>query len=82
VAPCPASKTYTIYIRVSGSRTPYVGVTSDLKGRVWQQKEGEMEGATWRYHVDRLVYSEVFGDVQGAIAREKQLKRRELRGKS
>ena len=70
----PGSKTYYVYILASRSRTLYVGVTRDLKRRVWQHKEGEAESFTRRYHIDRLVYFAVFGDVRGAIAREKQIK--------
>ena len=70
----PGSKTYYVYILASRSRTLYVGVTSNLKRRVWQHKEEEAESFTRRYHIDRLVYFEVFGDVREAIAREKQIK--------
>ncbi len=52
----------------------YAGVTSDLKKRVWQHKEHLVEGFTQKYHVDKLVYYEVFADVRDAIAREKQIK--------
>ena len=52
----------------------YTGVTSDLKKRVWQHKEKLIEGFTKKYHVDKLVYYEVFADIREAIAREKQIK--------
>lgn len=52
----------------------YTGVTSDPKGRVWQQKEKVVEGITKKYHVDMLIYYKVTGDVLSAIAREKQIK--------
>ena len=69
------SKTYYVYILASRSLVLYVGVTNNLKRRVWQHKQGETEGFSRRYHIDRLVCYEVFSDVHTAIAREKQIKR-------
>lgn len=71
----PASKTYYVYIMANQSRTLYVGLTSDIKKRVWEHKAGLAEGFTHRYNIDTLVYVESFGDAYSAIAREKQLKR-------
>ena len=65
-----------IYILASGAYgTLYIGVTSDLVGRVWQHRTGAVPGFTARYAVHRLVHYELFGDMERAIAREKQLKR-------
>ena len=66
---------YYVYILASRSRTIYVGVTSDLRRRVWQHKRGEVPGFTRQYRVTRLVYFEQTADVRSAIEREKQLKR-------
>lgn len=52
----------------------YVGVTSDLARRVWEHREGGIEGFTSRYGLKRLVFAERHEDVPGAITREKQLK--------
>ena len=65
----PGSKTYTVYILASRSRTLYVGVTNNIRRRVWEHKQGEVAGFTRRYHIDTLVCFEVFGDVYAAIAR-------------
>ena len=54
--------------------TLYIGVTSDLIARLWQHRNGEIEGFTSRYGVHQLVRFEVFGDMEAAIRREKQLK--------
>jgi putative endonuclease len=60
---------------VSGhSRRLYIGVTSDLHGRVWEHKNGILEGFTKKYKINQLVYHEFFHDIESAIAREKQLK--------
>ena len=65
-----------VYIMASGRHgTLYVGVTSDLPGRVHQHREGLIKGFTSRYGVTRLVHFELFGDMITAIAREKQLKK-------
>ncbi|WP_298021146.1 GIY-YIG nuclease family protein [uncultured Parasphingopyxis sp.] len=55
--------------------TLYIGVTSDLIARLWQHREGEVDGFTKRYGVQSLVRFEMFDDMKSAIAREKQLKR-------
>ncbi|WP_411912530.1 GIY-YIG nuclease family protein [Vibrio alginolyticus] len=52
----------------------YIGVTSQLPQRIWQHKNGVMEGFTKKYNVHKLVYFELFDDMATAINREKQLK--------
>ena len=63
-----------VYILSSNSRCLYIGVTSDLRGRLWQHKTGVFEGFTKKYKTHLLVYQEFFDDIESAIAREKQLK--------
>ncbi len=53
----------------------YIGVTNDLARRIQEHKDGAVAGFTKRYYVDRLVYFETFEYVDGALAREKTLKR-------
>jgi putative endonuclease len=55
--------------------TVYVGVTSDLAGRVWQHKNKAVSGFTARYGVDRLVWFETHKSVEVAIQREKRIKK-------
>ena len=52
----------------------YIGVTNDLLRRVQEHKSGVIDGFTKKYHVHKLVFYEAVGDVQSALAREKQLK--------
>jgi putative endonuclease len=54
--------------------TLYVGVTSDLKKRVWEHKNNVVEGFTSKYGVHALVYYEQSENIGSAIAREKNLK--------
>jgi len=63
-----------VYIMSSHSRCLYIGVTSDLPGRVWEHKNGLFEGFTKKYKINQPVYHELFHDIESAIAREKQLK--------
>ena len=55
--------------------TLYVGVTSDLIGRTWQHREHVIEGFTKKYGVGMLVWFELHGTMDSAIAREKQIKK-------
>ena len=55
--------------------TLYVGVTSDLVGRVWQHKNNVVEGFTQKYGVHLLVYYEFHCDISEAILREKRIKK-------
>jgi putative endonuclease len=54
--------------------TLYVGVTSDLLRRVWQHREGLVEGFTKEYGLKRLVYYECHPEIRQALQREKNLK--------
>jgi len=64
-----------IYILTNISRTVlYIGVTSDLIGRVTNHKISKGSIFTKRYNLKYLIYFEEFSDVNQAIQREKQLK--------
>jgi putative endonuclease len=52
----------------------YVGVTSDLHGRMAEHEQELIEGFTKRYGVKQLVNYEFHDDMTAAIRREKQLK--------
>ena len=74
--PMPFERDPCAYILASGQYgTLYIGVTSDLMQRLHQHREGITVGFTSRYKVHRLVRYEMFGDMEHAILREKQLKR-------
>jgi len=61
--------------------TLYIGVTSNLKRRVFEHKNDLVEGFTKQYKVHDLVYYEETNDVIAAIAREKELKHWERKWK-
>lgn len=54
--------------------TLYVGVTSNLKKRVYEHKNKLIEGFTKKYDVSNLGYYEKFDSIEDAILREKQIK--------
>ena len=54
--------------------TLYVGVTSGLSRRVWEHREGLIDGFTKRYALKRLVYYEWHDDIRLAIERETTMK--------
>ena len=55
--------------------TLYIGVTSNLIGRLIQHRSGAIPGFASKYGVHRLVRFEMCETMEQAIAREKQLKR-------
>jgi len=69
------SRQYYVYIMTNRSRTLYVGVTNDLERRVHEHKSGSVEGFTKRYKINRLVYFDATSNIEGAIAREKEIKK-------
>jgi len=64
--------TYILASRRNG--TLYVGVTSDPIQRIWQHKNGFIEGFTRQHRVNRLVWFELHITMEAAITREKALK--------
>ncbi|MFK0570508.1 GIY-YIG nuclease family protein [Endozoicomonas sp.] len=67
---------YTVYLMCNQARgTLYIGVTGNLLRRVWEHRQGAVDGFTKRYGVKQLVWFELYGDILQAIQREKQLKR-------
>jgi len=69
-------RTPCIYILASGHNgSLYVGVTSNLLTRIAQHRAGTFDGHSKRHGIIRLVYFEMAGSMEMAIAKEKQIKR-------
>jgi putative endonuclease len=68
------TKSFYVYIMTNKSRTLYIGITSDLKKRVYEHKHKLIEGFTKCYNITYLVYYEVTSDSSSALNREKKLK--------
>ena len=69
------TKQYYIYIMTNYSNTVlYTGVTNNLVRRVFEHRQHLTPGFTKRYHITKLVYFELCGEIESAIAREKQIK--------
>ena len=67
--------TYYVYIMASGKNgTLFVGSTNDLIRRVYEHRQGLVEGFTKRYGVTRLVYFEETANVRAAVQRERTIK--------
>ena len=66
---------YYVYILASRpGGALYVGVTNDIRRRVFEHKNGAVKGYTKRYGIDRLVHYEVYETAYEAIQREKNIK--------
>lgn len=52
----------------------YTGVTSNLKNRIWQHKNNQVDGFTKSYDVHTLVWYEMFESITDAISKEKTIK--------
>lgn len=66
---------YVYLLASKRNGTLYIGVTTDLKKRIWQHKENVIDGFTKNYDVHMLVYFEIYDDYWAAANREKQIKK-------
>ena len=67
-APC----VYILASRRHGSL--YVGVTSNLPGRIWQHRNDQVGGFTREHQIHVLVWFEMHETMASAILREKAIK--------
>ena len=69
-------KRFHVYIMASKRNgTLYVGMTSNLRTRVWQHKNDQLPGFTQKYGVHDLVFFEEHATAMSAIEHEKRLKK-------
>ncbi|MBO4857091.1 MAG: GIY-YIG nuclease family protein [Treponema sp.] len=67
---------YYVYILTNKTNsTLYIGMTNDLKRRLYEHKNKLIPGFTEKYNVNKLVYFETTTNVKSAIQREKNLKK-------
>ncbi|MBS8259425.1 GIY-YIG nuclease family protein [Roseibium polysiphoniae] len=65
-----------VYIMASKPyETLYTGVTTDLARRVYEHREGLIEGFSETYGCKTLVWYQEFTDIADAVVKEKQIKR-------
>ena len=69
------SEFYVYILASKRNGTLCTGVTSNLIKRIWQHKNGLVEGFSKEYNVKKLVYLEVHTNAESAITREKQIKK-------
>ncbi len=69
-------RVFWLYIMASKRHgTLYVGVTGDLGRRIFEHREGLVDGFTKRYAVKTLVYAESFSSIDDARSAERTIKR-------
>jgi putative endonuclease len=67
---------YFVYILVSRSGNAlYTGATNDLRKRLHQHRVGNTGAHTQKYRIRKLVYFEAHDTLEGALVREKRIKR-------
>ena len=65
----PREHQYYMYLLTNrNNRVMYVGMTNDLRRRVYQHKKKLIQGFTQKHNVDKLVYYETTDDVRAATA--------------
>lgn len=70
------STKFYVYILCSRHKNVlYVGMTNDLKKRIYFHKKRLISGFTKKYNVDQLIYYEEFGTSDEALCRESQIKK-------
>ena len=65
------------YVYIMASKrygTLYIGLTSNLSKRVYEHKNGLIEGFTKKYKVHQLVWYERHGTAESGIKRERNMK--------
>ncbi|NDE91410.1 MAG: GIY-YIG nuclease family protein [Alphaproteobacteria bacterium] len=67
---------YYVYVMSNKQNgTLYIGITSDLARRVFEHREGLIDGFTKLHGLKKLVYYETYEDSLIAIQREKSFKK-------
>ena len=68
-------KTYCVYLLTNQTnKVLYVGVTNNLRRRLYEHRRKSVAGFTKKYNLYKLVWFEQTEDIRSAIAREKEIK--------
>jgi len=70
-------RNYQFYVYIISNKkngTLYIGMTNNMERRMYQHKNGIIDGFSKKYDLKELVYCEFHQYVHDAIKREKQLK--------
>ena len=70
-------RNYQLYVYIISNKkngTLYIGMTNNMERRIYQHKNGIIDGFSKKYDLKKLVYCEFYQYVHDAIKREKQLK--------
>jgi len=71
-----SDKNYYIYLLTNWNhRVMYIGVTNDLKRRLYEHKNKLTIGFAEKYNLNKLVFFEETQDIYTAITREKEIKK-------
>lgn len=66
---------YFVYIATNKTNTVlYTGVTNNLARRIYEHKHKFVSSFTSKYKINKLVYHEIYENINEAIKREKQIK--------
>ena len=65
---------YVYMITNKNNKVLYIGVTNDLRRRIYEHKNKLVEGFSSKYNLTKLVYYNETSDIKEAIAFEKKLK--------
>jgi len=78
------NKIYYVYIiTTQNNKVMYVGMTNNLKRRIYEHKNKLVDGFTKKYNINKLVYYESSSQIDTILNREKEIKkwRREKKNK-
>lgn len=68
------NKTSYVYIITNYLNTTlYTGVCDDLIKRIWQHRNNIGSRFTTKYKITKLIFYEIYNDINEAIIREKQI---------
>ncbi|WP_018249116.1 GIY-YIG nuclease family protein [Orenia marismortui] len=68
-------RSYAYMMTNKNNTVLYIGVTNNIKRRVYEHKEKLVDGFTKKYNCSKLVWAEEFKTMEEAIQAEKRMKK-------